>query len=239
MKSLQLHHMQMKELEKQLCSSEKEIDLINLETEDVSGESDEDESDSDSDSDSDSHSSSSSSRSRSAHEDADAKFSTLYKWLISVTQQAIDSSDGSNLEKMIQDCKKKQKEINNTKDRYGRTVFHAAVEEKRYTLVKLLLSCGVNPNEKEECGATPLTLAVLKLDVALCKLLVDNFAEYQGEMYGSFPSPLDMAMAMEAHAIVNLFQSNTTDMQCPLPFLIQNDRCEVVKTEAEPLSMSK
>ena len=23
-------------------------------------------------------------------------------------------------------------------------------------------------------------------------------------------------------------------MQCPLPFLIQNDRCEVVKTEAEP-----
>lgn len=59
MKSLQLHHMQMKELEKQLCSSEKEIDLINLETEDVSGESDEDESDSDS------HSSSSSSSSRS------------------------------------------------------------------------------------------------------------------------------------------------------------------------------
>ena len=226
MKSLQLHHMQMKELEKQLCSSEKEIDLINLETEGVSRESDEDESDS--------HRSSSSSRSRSAHEDADAKFSTFYKWLISVTQQAIDSSDGSNLEKMIQDCKKKQKEINNTKDRYGRTVFHAAVEEKRYTLVKLLLSCGVNPNEKEGCGATPLTLAVLKLDVALCKLLVDNFAEYQGEMYGSFPSPLDMAMAMEAHAIVNIFQSNTTNMQCPLPFLIQNDRCEVVKTEAEP-----
>ena len=147
MKSLQLHHMQMKELEKQLCSSEKGIDLINLETEDVSRESDEDESDS--------HSSSSSSRSRSAHEDADAKFSTFYKWLISVTQQAIDSSDGSNLEKIIQDCKKKQKEINNTKDRYGRTVFHAAVEEKRYTLVKLLLSCGVNPNEKEGCGATP------------------------------------------------------------------------------------
>ena len=133
MKSLQLHHMQMKELEKQLCSNEKEIDLINLETEDVSGESNEDESDSDS------HSSSSSSRSRSAHEDADAKFSTLNKWLISVTQQAIDSSNGSNLEKMIQDCKKKQKEINNTKDRCGRTVFDAAVEEKRYTLVKLLL----------------------------------------------------------------------------------------------------
>ena len=141
----------------------------------------------------------------------------------------MDSSDKSNLEKMIQDCKKKQKEINNNKD--TEKLFFAAVKEKRYALVKLLLSCSVYPNENEGCGATPLTLAVLKLDVALCKLFVDNFAEHRGEMYGSFPSPLDMAM--EAHAI-NLFQSNTANMQCPLPFLIQNDRCEIMKTEAEP-----
>ena len=79
-----------------------------------------------------------------------------------------------------------------------------------------------------------LTLAVIKKDIALCKILVDNFAEYQGEMYSNFPSPLDMAIAMKADAIVNLFTSYNVNMQYSLPFLIQNDTCEVVMAEAQP-----
>ena len=61
------------------------------------------------------------------------------------------------------------------------------------SLVNILLASGVNPNAKEGCGATPLTLAVIKTDIALCKILVENFAKYQGEMRCNYPSPLDMA----------------------------------------------
>ena len=77
--------MHMTELEKQLYTSEKEIYMDNLGTEDVSEESDEEENYSDN-----SHSSCSS-MSGSGHEDADTKFCTLHKWLLSVMQQTVDS----------------------------------------------------------------------------------------------------------------------------------------------------
>ena len=102
----------MTELEKQLHTSEKEIYMDNLGTEDVSKESDEDENDSDS------HSSCSS-VSGSAHEDADTKFCVLHKWLLSVMQQTVDSSDDSTLERIIQECRDKEKEINNTKEMFS------------------------------------------------------------------------------------------------------------------------
>ena len=98
-----------------------------------------------------------------------------------------------------------------------------------------MLSSGTNPNVKEGCGATPLTIAVLNLDFAMCKILVQNFAEYEGEMFGSFPTPLEMATAMEAEEIVNLFKTTSTHWECPVMSLIQNDTCNELVSVAETL----
>ena len=100
------------------------------------------------------------------------------------------------------------KEVNETKDRYERTVFHAAVEEKNHVFAKVLLAVGVNPNIKEGCGATPLSIAVINADMIMCKLLLENFAEHSGAMFGSFPSPLEMAVAMKLTDITEIFSSD-------------------------------
>ena len=44
----------------------------------------------------------------------------------------------------ILDLLKKQKELGKTRDKFERTVFHAAVEKKPYTLVHILLSSDTN-----------------------------------------------------------------------------------------------
>ena len=152
-----------------------------------------------------------------------------------MVQQTLESGDEASLDKIVMDQSKKQKELDKTRDKFERTVFHAAVEEKRYTLVNILLSSGTNPNVKEGCGATPLTIAVLNSDFAMCKILVQNFAEYEGEMFGSFPTPLEMATAMEAEEIVNLFKTTSTYWECPVVSLIQNDTCNELVSVAETL----
>ena len=50
----------------------------------------------------------------------------------------------------------------NVKDFNGRTLIHAAVENGNLPMVKTLVYAGVNINAKERCGATALTIAVLK-----------------------------------------------------------------------------
>lgn len=55
-------------------------------------------------------------------------------------------------------------------DQYGRTMFNYSVQMKNYVLVKVLLSIGINPNAKEGCGATAMTMAVLSNDVNMCKI---------------------------------------------------------------------
>ena len=214
-KSFQLHQSQMIELEKQLESIEKEIDHELL-TGNVKEESEDDESDS--------HESSVSEGSL-GHEDTHDRFDSLCKKVRNMAQQTLESGDEASLDKIVMDLSKKQKELDKTRDKFERTVFHAAVEEKRYTLVNILLSSGPNPNVKEGCGATPLTIDVLNSDYAMCKILVQNFAEYEGEMFGSFPTPLEMATAMEAEEIVNLFKTTSTCWECPVVSLIQNDTC--------------
>ena len=57
----------------------------------------------------------------------------------------------------------------------------------------------------------------------MCKLLVANFAEYESDMFGSFPCPHDMAVAMEANDIVNFFNTSSQNSECPVVTLIQND----------------
>ena len=75
--------------------------------------------------------------------------------------------------------------------------------------MKVLLSIVINPNAKEGCGATAMTMAVLNNDVNMCKILLENFAQYEGVFFGSFPSLLEMATAMELTDIVDLFHSHS------------------------------
>ena len=53
------------------------------------------------------------------------------------------------------------------RDHHGRTVLHAAVENGHMSLVKTLVSTGVDVNVKERCGASPLTLAVIRC-ICIC-----------------------------------------------------------------------
>jgi hypothetical protein len=39
----------------------------------------------------------------------------------------------------------------------------------------------------------------------MCKLLLDNFAEQSGPLFGTIPSPMEIAVAMELTDIVELF----------------------------------
>lgn len=110
------------------------------------------------------------------------------------------------MENAIQQLSKYTETINSTRDQYGRTILHCAVETRNYVLVKLLLTVGVNPNAKEGCGATPMTIAVINGDVDMVKFLLENFAEFKGPLFGSLPSPVDIATEMKVTDIVELFR---------------------------------
>ena len=66
---------------------------------------------------------------------------------------------------------------------------HVAVEEKKYMLVKILLAVGININAKEGCRATPLSIAVINNDIALCTLPLENFAEYGAPYFAAILTP--------------------------------------------------
>ena len=91
-------------------------------------------------------------------------------------------------------------------DHLGRSILHCAVENGNISLVKTLLSAGLNINVQEGCGATPLTIAVLKREADMCQLLVENFASVSGALYSNMPSPIEMAEVMELDEIVTNFE---------------------------------
>ena len=66
---------------------------------------------------------------------------------------------------------------------------HVAVEEGKIELVKFLINEGCNVNCKERCGLTPLNLAVLAINVEMCKLLLLADANCRGPLFTSILSP--------------------------------------------------
>ena len=206
MKLVQIHHIEMVTFEKQLQSSKKSIEI------DVSHDFDVESDDSDECNNKGTKS--------TPEKDGDNEFDALFKRLVKQAQDTVVSTDEHILDKTVFELSQNKK-INNCRDRYDRTVFHAAVEEKQYTLVNILLACGINPNAKEGCGATPMSLAVINSDLEMCKILTMNFAEYNGELFRCFPSPLEMAVAMNLDEIVSLFNSSSKKFESPLVTFIQ------------------
>ena len=165
MKLLQIHHTEMVAFEKQLQSGKKSIEI------DVHHDFDVESDDSDECNNEGTKS--------TPEKDGDNEFDTLFKRLVKQAQDkdTVVSTDEHILDKTVLKLSQNKK-INNCRDRCDRTAFHAAVEEKQNTLVNILLACGINPNAKEGCGATPVSLAVINSDLEMCKIITMNFAEY-------------------------------------------------------------
>lgn len=80
-----------------------------------------------------------------------------------VTQQH-NAAIKSNREEAYMSSVKKPENIEKalTRDHLNRSMLHVAVERSYKTLVKYLVDIGLNVNDREGCGLTPLSLAVLK-----------------------------------------------------------------------------
>ena len=59
--------------------------------------------------------------------------------------------------------------------------------------MQTIIDAGVNPNVKERCGATPVTLAVIKRDEEMIRLLLTNFAIWDNSFFTSVPGPKQIA----------------------------------------------
>ncbi len=95
-----------------------------------------------------------------------------------------------------------------TKDHLQRSLLHVAIERKHDTFAKFLVDLGLNVNDREGCGMTPLNIAVLQANTVLCKFLVESGAQYSGPLFTSIPSPLVMAKTMHLEHIQRLFEED-------------------------------
>ncbi len=206
MKSVEIHKVEMGEIVKQINSYEKEFDFGLTEENplfDDSGEPSDDELD----------------NADASSPNSDVEKLSLEDFFSKVLQQthaAVYSRDDNSLDNLVHQLSKESDCINALTDKYGRNVFHLAVERKQYALVKVLLSIGINPNCKEGCGATPMTLAVLNADTTMCQLLLENYADYDGPFFDSFPTPLDMAVAMDLKEVIALLNSYSKRKENPI-----------------------
>lgn len=95
----------------------------------------------------------------------------------------------------------------NARDHHGCTVMHHAVQNGNLPLLQTRINAGVNPNVKERCGATPLTLAVIKGQEEMVKLLLDNFAICHAAYFFSVPGPKQIAVKLGLDSISSLIES--------------------------------
>ncbi|CAB3996363.1 Ankyrin repeat domain-containing 12 [Paramuricea clavata] len=104
--------------------------------------------------------------------------------------------------------KRHEWDTNSIADHFGRTILHAAVEDNNVTLVKTLITVGVDINCLEGCDASPLTLAVINKNEGIAKILHENFALSSGALFTCMPSPLEIAKVMELDTMVKLFETD-------------------------------
>ena len=99
------------------------------------------------------------------------------------------------------------------RDHLHRTFLHIAVEQQNIVYTKLLVEIGCSVNAKEGCGLTPLSLAVLKQNKEIVKLLVDAGAKWNGPLFGSIPSPMDMARILKCTEIEDIFKDDANESE--------------------------
>lgn len=131
---------------------------------------------------------------------------------------AMQSSDPAAVFSLQQYLKGNSSSWENIRGHHGCSTLHHAVQNGNHSLTKTLLNAGVNPNVKERCGATPLTLAVLKGDEKMVKLLIDNFAICEDNYFSSVRGPRQIAFKLGFENIVTMIDDylandNQTDIE--------------------------
>ena len=98
------------------------------------------------------------------------------------------------------------------RDHLGRSLPHMSVEQGNLPFSKYLLAAGFNPNIKEHCGATPLTIAVHNRSKEFCELLVTCGAAIRGPLFAGLPSPLEMAEKLQEAEIYEILNPDSSDI---------------------------
>ena len=70
------------------------------------------------------------------------------------------------------------------------------------------------------CGATPLTIAVVKKNEEMAQFLIDNFAIFDGRFFTNIPNPMDVAVKLEMD-VVNLMKGYVYEV-CNNTYILQN-----------------
>ncbi len=141
----------------------------------------------------------------------DGKFQKVVDKLSAKIWTAHQSSDPDDLSRLVQYMQLNRDSWEKAANHHGCSILHHAVEEENLTLIKTLLNVGVNPNVKERCGATPLTLAIIKKNEEIVKLLLESYAEYDDKFCTSVPGPRTMAGKLNIPSIEQLFDDLSTD----------------------------
>lgn len=190
---LEEHKNEMIELEEQLKSIEKH--LPNVEGENMEGEESEEEESFD--------------RTHSAvtFQKIDGKFKRIFDKLMDKMWRANQSVDAAAAIEFKQYLHTNCELWENARDHHGSTVLHHAVQNGNLPLLQTRINAGVNPNVKEKCGATPLTLAVIKGQEEMVKLLLNNFAICHAAYFFSVPGPKQIAVKLGLDSISTLIES--------------------------------
>ena len=102
----------------------------------------------------------------------DGKLKRIFDKLTDKMWRANQSVDAAAAVEFKQYLQTNRELWENARDHHGCTVMHHAVQNGNLALLQTLINAGVNPNVKERCGATPLTLAVIKAHEEMVKLLL-------------------------------------------------------------------
>ena len=203
---LQEHKNEMEQLEMQLNSVDKELDASNRDELHVDADCD------------DEMEEVNASDNCTSFQKVDGKFKKIVDNITRKMWQAMQSSDPAAVVILQQYLKANSSTWESARDHHGCTIIHHAVQNGNHSLVQTLLNAGVNPNVKERCGATPLTLAILKGDEKMVKLLIDNFAICEDSYFSSVPGPKLIASKLGFENIVtmidnSLVSENQTDLE--------------------------
>jgi hypothetical protein len=181
--SLHEHKSTMAKTVQQLRETEKAFDLPSMQTE----------------------SNSDTSNGMKSQQKIDGEFKRIFDRLVQKMWQAQQHNDLSKFDQFISWLDDNRQLWEDVRDSRRRTVLHAAVENGNLAFVKTLVSAGVDINAKELCGATPLTIAVVKKNEEMAQFLIDNFAIFDGRFFTNIPNPMDIAVKLEMD-VVNLMK---------------------------------
>lgn len=136
----------------------------------------------------------------------DSKFKKVMDTLTDRRQArlSIDPAAAAQFKQYFQTNKELWK---NAKDHYGCSILYDAFQNGNHSLVRTLIDAGTNLNIKERCGATPLTLVVIKGDEEIAKCLLMNFAICNDRNFTSVPGPKQIMEKLGLETIINLIDS--------------------------------